>query len=94
MKEVSKSTLQKIIFELASKYKMRDVNNGVVRHTSFVDQLFFKKIRDSFGGRLKFMITGGAPLGENVLNFARATLGCVVVEGYGQTEAVACASIT
>jgi long-chain acyl-CoA synthetase len=73
---------------------MRELNKGIVRNTSLVDQLIFAKVRDSLGGRMKLMCCGSAPIGENVLNFIRATLGCSVVEGYGQTEAVACISIT
>jgi long-chain acyl-CoA synthetase len=39
------------------------------------------------------MITGSAPLSESVLTFARCALGCIVCEGYGQTECVAAATV-
>lgn len=32
------------------------------------------------------MVVGSAPLSGNVLTFIRCALGCIVVEGYGQTE--------
>jgi long-subunit acyl-CoA synthetase (AMP-forming) len=40
------------------------------------------------------MNLGSAPLGEDVMNFFRATMGCVILEGYGQTEAVGCVTIS
>ena len=43
---------------------------------------------------MKLMITGSAPLAENVLTFVRAAMGCVVVEGYGQTECVAACTVS
>lgn len=94
MHEVNKSKIKKALFEAALKFKMRELNNNVIRSNSWADQLVFKKIRDGMGGRLKLMITGSAPCAENVLNFVRAAMGCTVVEGYGQTEAVACVSIS
>ncbi|KAI6234638.1 AMP-dependent synthetase ligase domain containing protein [Aphelenchoides fujianensis] len=94
MGEVGRSFFKKTLFDAAMSYKMREMHNGVVRNTSLVDQVVFKKIREGMGGRVKLMITGSAPLGANVLNFIRAAMGCTVVEGYGQTEAVACATIT
>lgn len=94
MNEINTSKIKKLIFEIAFKYKMYELNNGIIRNTSWADQFVFKKIRKALGGNLRFMISASAPLGENVLNFARATFGCVVAEGYGQTEAVSCISIT
>uniref|UniRef100_A0A914WJJ4 long-chain-fatty-acid--CoA ligase n=1 Tax=Plectus sambesii TaxID=2011161 RepID=A0A914WJJ4_9BILA len=46
------------------------------------------------GGRVRLMITGSAPLAENVLTFIRAAMGCIVIEGYGQTECVAACTVT
>jgi long-chain acyl-CoA synthetase len=46
------------------------------------------------GGRLRLILTGSAPLSEDVMNLCRATMGCFVVEGYGQTECVAGATMT
>jgi long-chain acyl-CoA synthetase len=94
MNEVNKSVIKKVMFEAAMMYKMRELKSGIVRNTSWADQFVFKQVREQLGGRIRLMITGSAPLGENVLNFIRATLGCIIVEGYGQTESVACASIT
>uniref|UniRef100_A0AC34QHB7 Long-chain-fatty-acid--CoA ligase n=2 Tax=Panagrolaimus sp. JU765 TaxID=591449 RepID=A0AC34QHB7_9BILA len=94
MSEVNKSTFRKALFEAALAYKRREINSWVLRHDSFVDNLVFKKIRDGLGGKVRLMITGSAPLAENVLTFIRCALGCAVVEGYGQTECVAAASIT
>jgi long-chain acyl-CoA synthetase len=94
MAEVNKSKIMKAIFDAAINYKMYELERGIVRNTSWADQIIFKKIRDSFGGRLKLMITGSAPVAEDVLSFTRCTLGCSVIEGYGQTESVAAVSIT
>ncbi|KAF5297457.1 hypothetical protein FQA39_LY19269 [Lamprigera yunnana] len=68
------------------------VPRGVIRNNSFWDKLVFKKVQEGMGGRLRLMLVGSAPLAENVLTFVRCALGCLVVEGYGQTEC--CAPIT
>jgi long-chain acyl-CoA synthetase len=44
------------------------------------------KIRARFGGRVKAMISGGAPLNPDVGRFFDA-MGLMVLQGYGQTEA-------
>ncbi|MBM3515233.1 MAG: long-chain fatty acid--CoA ligase [Alphaproteobacteria bacterium] len=50
------------------------------------DKLVRGKIRDRFGGRLKAMVSGGAPLNYDVGLFFIA-LGVPLLQGYGQTEA-------
>jgi long-chain acyl-CoA synthetase len=94
MGEVNKSKAKKLLFDSALKFKIWELKNGIVRNNSWADQIVFKKIRESFGGRMKLMITGSAPIGEEVLDFVRSTFGCTVVEGYGQTECTAAACIT
>ncbi|VDM28435.1 unnamed protein product [Toxocara canis] len=61
----------------------------MIRNDTLVDKVFFKRIREIIGGHVRVIITGSAPAAANVLDFTRATMGCVVLEGYGQTECVA-----
>ena len=49
------------------------------------DKIVFKKIRKIIGGELRFAISGGGALLENVDIFF-ATVGIIVCEGYGLTE--------
>lgn len=49
------------------------------------DKLIFSKIREKFGGRLKFVISASAALGVEVAEFIHA-LGIPLYEGYGLSE--------
>jgi long-chain acyl-CoA synthetase len=49
------------------------------------DRLIFQKIRDKFGGRLRYAFTGSASISRHVMEFIDA-LGIEVYEGYGLTE--------
>lgn len=49
------------------------------------DKLVFQRIRDLFGGRLKYAFSGGAAISKEVAEFID-NLGIVVYEGYGLTE--------
>lgn len=49
------------------------------------DRLIFTKIRQKFGGRLRFVVSGSAALSPKVAEFIDA-LGIEVFEGYGLTE--------
>jgi long-chain acyl-CoA synthetase len=52
---------------------------------AIADRVVFGKIRDKFGGRLKYAFSGGSALSKDVAEFIDA-LGITVYEGYGLTE--------
>src|SRR3984885_13454984 len=51
-----------------------------------LERLVRNKVRARFGGRLKAMVSGGAPLNPEIGSFFLA-LGVQLLQGYGQTEA-------
>jgi long-chain acyl-CoA synthetase len=51
-----------------------------------LERLVRDKVRARFGGRLKAMVSGGAPLNPEIGSFFLA-LGVQLLQGYGQTEA-------
>lgn len=57
------------------------------------EKLVFSKIKEKTGGRLKFMISGGAALPKNVGEFF-GNLGIKVLEGFGLTETSPVMSVT
>ena len=55
------------------------------------DMLVLSKIRDRFGGKIRFFVSGGAPLSADVARFFHA-IDTPILEGYGLTET--CAALT
>lgn len=60
---------------------------------SIAEKLVFSKIKEKTGGRLKFMISGGAALPKNVGEFF-GDLGIKILEGFGLTETSPVMSVT
>uniref|UniRef100_A0A8C2FM52 Long-chain-fatty-acid--CoA ligase n=1 Tax=Cyprinus carpio TaxID=7962 RepID=A0A8C2FM52_CYPCA len=83
------SPLRRAILHYAVRRKQAELGSGVVRNNSLWDRLIFNKIQASLGGNLRFILTASAPISPTVLSFLRATLGCLIFEGYGQTECTA-----
>ena len=51
----------------------------------FFDKLVFKKVRERFGGKIKYFVCGGAPLDKTINEFMWI-IGLPVFNGYGLTE--------
>uniref|UniRef100_A0A3B4ACQ4 Arachidonate--CoA ligase n=1 Tax=Periophthalmus magnuspinnatus TaxID=409849 RepID=A0A3B4ACQ4_9GOBI len=83
------SPLRRALLNYAVRKKLAELSSGIVRNNSLWDILVFKKIQASLGGNLRFALTASAPISPAVLSFLRATLGCLIFEGYGQTECTA-----
>jgi len=68
--------------------RMRDgepISTGLRLQRAVADRLVFRKIRNVFGGRIRFFISASAPISLEILEFFHAA-GMLILEGYGQTE--------
>jgi acyl-CoA synthetase (AMP-forming)/AMP-acid ligase II len=86
---------KKKLFDAAVRAKTKNLlSTGQLSH-GFYDRLVFDKIKRGLGlDCIRVVVSGSAPLSKHVMNFYRILLGVPVLEGYGQTENAACASIS
>ena len=65
-------------------------NPGVLlsAQRSLFDKLVYSKIRERFGGRVRFFISGAAALNQDIAEWFNAA-GILILEGYGMTESSA-----
>jgi len=71
-------------FEFCYRYKLYWTKSGC--STPIADKIVFNKIKSLLGGRMRFLITGGAPLSPETHDFIRVCLGVDLVQGYSLTE--------
>ncbi len=86
--------LKKVIFgwalgvgrEASRRCQRGEARSGLLAWKfAIAERLVFRKVRDRMGGRLRFCISGGAPLSPEIAEFLHA-LGVLILEGYGMTE--------
>ena len=58
------------------------------------DFLVFNKVKRIFGGRLRCLASGAAPLSGELSEFLQVCFGVPILEGYGLTETAAACSVT
>ena len=81
-----RGTLVKKLFDLALKVKIDNYEKyGKLTH-AFFDPIFFNKIKNLFGGKITWMLSGGAALQRDILQGLKVMVCCPIVQGYGQTE--------
>ncbi|CUV05766.1 unnamed protein product [Cryptosporidium hominis] len=87
LQEVRKKSdgVQKFFFKILRR---KVHSKHPVKHWLY-DSLSFKKISNVLGGKIKFTLSGAAPLDEHTQRDIRALLRTHVVQGYGTTEALA-----
>jgi len=76
--------LTKSLFNFAYNLKKKAIANN--EDTPFWNSIIFNKFREQLGGRMRMMLSGGAPLSHDTHEFLRVCFGCFVVQGYGLTE--------
>lgn len=72
----------------AVKQQYKEPSGLLAIKAKLADKLVFSKVRDRFGGNIRFFISGSAPLSREMAEFFHA-IGMPILEGYGLTESSA-----
>jgi len=89
LKGFKKWLVNKAISRKLKKYQKK----GAITNWKY-DSFALKKFREAFGGQIRMISSGSAPISANTLNFLRVVFSCYVLEGYGQTENCGLATLT
>ncbi|CAH8676185.1 unnamed protein product [Schistosoma rodhaini] len=94
MEKVSSVPLLPSIFNYAVESKVAEQEKNIYDNSSIWDFIFFNKIRQTLGGRVKVIVSGSAPVANEILRFTRGVFGCPVIVGYGFSESCGVISLT
>ena len=78
-------TARKYMREISAKGKPSQLTAA---HRAMYDPLVYSSLKEALGGRMKWLVCGGAPLDPELMTFYRGA-GIPVYEGYGLTETTA-----
>ncbi|OHT02251.1 putative AMP-binding enzyme protein [Tritrichomonas foetus] len=82
--EEKPAPLRKFIkWAFAEKIKAMKANRG---HSLLLDSIIFANFREALGGRLRVIVSGGAPILQEIFEFFCAAVTPNIVQGYGMTE--------
>lgn len=89
-----KGSLSKyVVAAKMANLKNPDPSKATVHHALY-DRIWSKKVAAAIGlERVKFMVSGSAPLDPSLHNFLRVAFGADISQGYGLTESYAMASV-
>lgn len=78
--------IKKKIIDRGLASKERKLKEGKPLGNRFFDALVFDKIKELFGGRVRIVLSGSAPISNEVLSFLKICFDCDILQGYGLTE--------
>ncbi len=76
----------------SKKYEQGQLGPLEMLQDCVLEKLVRQKVRERFGGRLKALVSGGAPLNPEIGIFF-TSLGLLILQGYGQTESAPLISV-
>lgn len=81
--------MKKCLIDCGINSKLQSAKEeGTCTH-SFYDSIIFNKVKESFGGKIRILGSGSAPLRSDAHMFMKAIMCAPLIEGYGQTESTA-----
>jgi long-chain acyl-CoA synthetase len=82
IREMKKEKLISTMIKITDIFNNKDLKRKI-----------FKKIHESFGGNLKYLIVGAAPMDKKSIDFMEG-LGFIIMQGYGLTETSPLVAVT